>query len=66
MTDGALYHFAVAELTAKERADLHLTPADPFSRERLKQEYIKRHPGEWKKLEQKDQEKILNKRKPAP
>lgn len=49
--DRALLDFALYELTPDERLALHLRPSDPAARERLKQEFIKRHPKEWESLQ---------------
>jgi hypothetical protein len=55
--DHVLYDFALNELTARERDDLRLSFADPSSKERLKGEWVKRHPKEWQKLQQSDYQK---------
>lgn len=57
-----LLDFAMNDLTEEERATLHVTPGDPASREALQQEYIRRHPDEWRKLVQSDQQKQLRKK----
>ena len=66
LSDKFLVRFALNELTPQERAALHLSPTDPSSRERLKQEYIKRHPEEWKRLQEHDRQKKEEKEKGAP
>lgn len=57
-----LLDFALNELTEDERAALHVTPGDPASREQLQNEYVRRHPDEWRKLVQSDQQKQLRKK----
>ncbi len=42
--DDVLLDFALRELTAEERTTLNFSPADPTSRERLKEVYYGRHP----------------------
>ncbi len=54
--DRTLLEFARTELTTEERANFTAF-SDPASREKLKQEYIKRHPKEWQQLLQMDQQK---------
>jgi hypothetical protein len=49
------------ELTPGERADLRLSPMDPAMRERLVEEWKKRHPREWQQLLQADRQKRLRK-----
>jgi hypothetical protein len=56
ISDQTLRDFARSELTAEERANL-TSFSDPAIREKLKQEYIKRHPSEWQKLLQLDNQK---------
>jgi hypothetical protein len=46
LPDHALLDFAMRELGPEERAELNFVPADPASRERLRHEYFRRHPGE--------------------
>jgi hypothetical protein len=53
VSDKVLREFANTELTAQDRKRLNLTFTDPAARERLKEEYFKKHPEELKKLEQK-------------
>jgi hypothetical protein len=45
-----LREFALTELTKEDRARLNLSISDPESRERLRQEWIRRHPKEWQRL----------------
>jgi hypothetical protein len=49
LPDVTLRHFALLELTPKERAELKLSATDPTSRDRLRQEYFRRYPEELKK-----------------
>lgn len=53
VSDRTLRHFERWELTPEERAKL----SGPANRERLQQEYSKRHPEEWEKLQESDREK---------
>jgi hypothetical protein len=62
VSDEVLRAFARTELSVEERADL-ASFSDPAVRERLKQEYIKRHPKEWQKLLQLDSQKRPRKAK---
>lgn len=61
VSDLTLRFFALEELTPEERGNLDLVLADPTSREKLQQEYIKRHPEEWQQLKTLDQQKRLRK-----
>jgi len=58
----ALFHFLWNELTREERDRLKLSLNDPADRERVKQEFFKRHPRELRRLQQLD----FRKRKPVP
>jgi hypothetical protein len=60
--DRILLEFARSELSAEERASL-VSFSDPATRERLKQEFIKRHPQEWQRLLKMDQQKRQRKAK---
>ncbi len=66
LPDRVLRDFALYDLTAEERAELRLTPADPQGRERLRQEYFKRYPDELQRLRQLDLRKYLKKKKEKP
>jgi hypothetical protein len=55
--DQVLREFARKELTAKERQEYRADSFDSSSRERLKEEYFKRHPGKLKELSQSDRKK---------
>jgi hypothetical protein len=50
----ALFHFLWSELTRAERDQLRLSPGEPGWRERVKQEFFKRHPKELRRLQQLD------------
>ncbi|MBI1914881.1 MAG: hypothetical protein HYS12_09115, partial [Planctomycetes bacterium] len=58
----ALFHFLWIELSQEERDRLRLSLRDPAARERVKQEYFKRHPRELRRLQQLD----FRPRKPIP
>lgn len=60
--DATLRDFLLLELNAEERAALNASLADRSSRQRLQQEYAKRHPDEWQKLQVADQQKRLLKK----
>ncbi len=60
--DKVLWEFAKTELTAQDRKRLNLSFTDPGARERLKEEYFKKHPEELEKLKQ---QKKNQKNKPA-
>lgn len=62
VSDQILYEFAMSELKPEERAELDVSLTDPLGRERLQQEYIKRHPEEWQKLVESDQQKRLRRK----
>jgi hypothetical protein len=51
--DKVLWDFAKNELTPQDRKRLNLTFTDPAARERLKEEYFKKHPEELEKLREK-------------
>ena len=58
VADKILWEFAKTELTAQDRKRLNLSFTDPAARERLKEEYFKKHPAELEKLKpQKKQQK---------
>jgi hypothetical protein len=57
VSDLVLSVFAEFELTPAERAVLDPSLADPVARERLQQEYIKRHPEAWQALVEGDKQK---------
>ena len=44
LPDRTLREFFVTELSENERAEMHLSLDDPESRDRLRQEFFKRHP----------------------
>jgi hypothetical protein len=48
--DHDLRAFALTELSAEERKALNLSPNDPESRDRLRQEYFRKHPQELHRL----------------
>ena len=50
VSDLVLRVFAQFELTDAERAEIGMALSDPTVRDRLQQEYAKRHPEEWQKL----------------
>lgn len=52
-----LYHFLTNELTKEDRDRLRFSPGDPAARERLKQEFFKRHPRELRRLQQLDRKR---------
>lgn len=62
VSDRVLYDFALTELTEEERESLRFALGDPAARERLQQEYIRRHPDDWQKLQQSDQQKRARKK----
>lgn len=62
VSDRILYDFALTELTEEERESLRFALGDPAARERLQQEYIRRHPDDWQKLQQSDQQKRTRKK----
>jgi hypothetical protein len=47
----------VCELSHEDLGKLNLSPLDPSSRDRLRQEYFRRHPGELKRLRDLEQRK---------
>ncbi len=62
VSDLVLAVFAESELTASERGELGVALSDPPTRERLQQEYIKRHPDEWQKIVDADKQKRAKKK----
>jgi hypothetical protein len=52
-----LYHFLTNELTNEDRKRLNFALGDPTARERLKQEFFKRHPRELRRLQQLDRKR---------
>jgi hypothetical protein len=61
VSDLALRVFVETELTDAERAELGVALSDPTTRERLQQEYVKRHPEEWQKIVETDKQKRAKK-----
>ena len=57
--DATLSEFVRSELTQEERIQLRLQPFDESARERLKDEYFKRHPDELQRLRRNDRRKEL-------
>ena len=62
VSDLVLRVFAQFELTDAERADIGMALSDPAIRDRLQQEYAKRHPDEWQKLVDADKAKRAKKK----
>jgi hypothetical protein len=60
-----LREFALTELTAEDRARLKLSISDPESRERLRQEWIRRHPKEWQRMLQTEDRKKQRRQGPG-
>jgi hypothetical protein len=59
VSDRVLSVFAQFELTPAERAEFDLSLADPIARDRLQQEYIKRHPEAWQAIVDSDRQKRM-------
>jgi len=59
LPDRVLFNFAWKDLTPKERDELRLQPFDTAARDRLKQEYFRRHPDELQRLRTSDRRKDL-------
>jgi len=57
--DATLREFVRSELTQEERSQLRLQPFDESARERLKEEYFKRHPDELQRLRRNDRRREL-------
>jgi hypothetical protein len=61
VSDLVLRVFTQFELSDAERADIGVNLSDPITRERLQEEYKKRHEDEWKRLVEADKAKRAKK-----
>jgi hypothetical protein len=57
LPDRVLFNFAWKELSQQERTEFQLFPFDRAARDRLKEEYFKRHPDELERLRKSDRRK---------
>lgn len=62
VSDLVLRVFSQFELSDTERAEIGIALSDPLTRERLQQEYAKKHPDEWQKLVEADKQKRARKK----